>query len=65
VPVRWRPWYLLNPMAGIVDGFRRAILEGMPPDPVAIGAAVGVTAVLLPLAYVWFTYVEATMADLI
>jgi lipopolysaccharide transport system permease protein len=65
VPVRWRPWYLLNPMAGIVDSFRRAILEGMPPDPVAIGAAVGVTAVLLPLAYVWFTYVEATMADLI
>jgi lipopolysaccharide transport system permease protein len=65
VPVGWRPWYLLNPMAGIVDGFRRVILDGAPPDPVAIGAAVGITVVLLPLAYVWFKYVEATMADLI
>ncbi len=26
VPVQWRPFYFLNPMAGVIDGFRWAIL---------------------------------------
>ena len=28
VPAAWRPFYMLNPMAGIIDGFRGAVLEG-------------------------------------
>ena len=63
VPAGLRPWYDLNPMVGIVDGFRRAILDGLPPDPGATLASVAVVAVLLPAAYVWFVHVEATMAD--
>jgi lipopolysaccharide transport system permease protein len=65
VPERFREWYVLNPMVGIVDGFRRAVLDGLPPDPAAITASVVAVAVLLPAAYVWFTHVEATMADVI
>jgi lipopolysaccharide transport system permease protein len=63
VPEGIRRWYILNPTVGIVDGFRRAILDGLPPDPTAITASVIGVAVLLPTAYVWFTHVEATMAD--
>lgn len=65
VPAAWRGWYVLNPMAGIVDGFRRAILDGAPPDPSALGASVLAVALLLPAAYVWFKHVDATVADLI
>jgi lipopolysaccharide transport system permease protein len=65
VPDTWMGWYVLNPMAGIVDGFRRAILNGTTPDPLALGASAAAVVVLLPVAYLWFKHVEATMADLI
>ncbi|HXH06724.1 MAG TPA: ABC transporter permease [Vicinamibacterales bacterium] len=57
--------YLLNPMAGYVDGFRRAVVLGAPPDPLALALAAGVSAVLLAGAYVWFKYLERTMADVV
>jgi lipopolysaccharide transport system permease protein len=65
VPEQWRTWYVLNPMVGIVDSFRRAVLDGVSPDPVALGWSVLVTLVVLPIAYVWFKHVETTMADVI
>jgi ABC-type polysaccharide/polyol phosphate export permease len=52
-------------MAGVVDSFRRAVLEGTAPDPVAFGSACLITSVALPAAYAWFKHVDATMADLI
>lgn len=63
VPAGIRTWYDLNPMVGIVDGFRRAVLDGLPPDPTPTMASVIVVALLLPAAYLWFSHVEATMAD--
>jgi lipopolysaccharide transport system permease protein len=65
VPQAWRGFYQLNPMVGIVDAFRRAVLEGQAPDPSAFGTAVAITAVILPAAYIWFKYAEANMADVI
>jgi len=65
VPARWRAWYVLNPMVGIVDTFRRAVLEGTGPDLAALTASIVVVAVLLPAAYLAFKHVEATMADYI
>ena len=65
VPHAWRSWYLLNPMVGIVDSFRRAVIEGTAPDSAALTASVVTTAALLPVAYLWFKHVEATMADLL
>lgn len=62
-PAWLRPWYLLNPMAAVVDGFRRAVLGGGPPDWALTAAAAGVTAVALPAAYVLFKQVDATLAD--
>jgi lipopolysaccharide transport system permease protein len=65
VPAAWRFFYTLNPMAGIIDGFRGAVLEGRAPDPAALGSAFAVVIVGLPIAYLWFKHVDATMADLV
>ena len=65
VPAAWRPFYLLNPMAGVIDAFRDVLLRGHAPSPMPIAFAVAVTAVALPAAYVLFKRTEATMADIV
>ena len=65
VPPAWRDWYLLNPLAGIVSSFRDILLRQTAPDPYPLGIACAVTAIVLPLAYLFFKHAEATMADLI
>jgi len=65
LPESWRAWYLLNPMAGIVSSCRDILLRGAAPDPVPLRLALIVTAIALPLAYLFFKRAEATMADLI
>ena len=32
VPERWRSLYVLNPMAGIIEGFRSVLVKGLMPD---------------------------------
>jgi lipopolysaccharide transport system permease protein len=65
VPPQWRPWYLLNPIAGVVASSRNILLRGVPPDAEPLLVACTVTAVALPLAYLFFKRAEATMADVI
>ena len=55
--------YTLNPMAGVIDTFRRAVILHQAPDYAAFGIAVAVAALLLPAAYVYFTYAQLTVAD--
>ena len=57
--------YILNPMAGIVDTFRRAVVLHQPPDLPALAMSALVVAVIVPAAYVYFKYVELTMADVV
>jgi homopolymeric O-antigen transport system permease protein len=65
VPAAWREWYLLNPMAGIVSSFRDILLRQAAPDSHPLAVACAVTAILLPIAYLFFKRAEATMADVI
>lgn len=65
VPAAWRDWYLLNPLAGIVSSFRDVLLRHTAPDPYPLGIACLVTAIALPVSYLFFKHAEATMADLI
>jgi len=65
VPERWQALYRLNPMVGIVESFRRVILQGAPPDLHALGVSALVTVALLPAAFIYFKHVEATVADII
>ena len=57
--------YTLNPLAGIIDTFRRAVVLHQTPDYAALGIAAIIAALLLPAAYVYFKYTELTMADTI
>jgi len=57
--------YLFNPMAGIVDTFRRSLLLHQAPDAYAFGMSIIVAVAVLPAAYMYFKYVELTMADVV
>jgi lipopolysaccharide transport system permease protein len=65
VPERLRGFYALNPLVGVIENFRRVMLQGTPPDLYSLGISALVAAVLLPAAYLYFKRVEATMADII
>lgn len=65
VPERFRVFYELNPMVGVIENFRRVVLQGVPPDFNSLGVAAGVSLLMLPFAYAYFKHVEATMADVI
>ena len=57
--------YTLNPMASVVDTFRRAVVLHQSPDLPALAMSALVVAVIVPAAYVYFKYVELTMADVV
>jgi len=57
--------YVMNPLAGIIDTFRRGLLLNQSPDFAALGAAIAVVVVLLPAAYAYFKHAELTMADVV
>jgi lipopolysaccharide transport system permease protein len=64
VPERLRPLLGLNPMAGVVEGFRWALLDGPAPGALLpVSAAVTLLALALGLAY--FLRVERSFADVI
>jgi len=65
VPQRFRGWYVLNPLVGVIENFRRVVLQGVEPDYHSLAVSAIVAAILLPLTYLYFKRVEATMADVI
>ena len=46
VPAAYRPWFMLNPMTGLVESFRRAVVHGTAPDLQMFGVPLLMTAVL-------------------
>jgi lipopolysaccharide transport system permease protein len=66
VPEKWRLLYSLNPMVGVIDGFRWCILGGnVPIDWRAFGISIAVTAFFLWLGIRQFRKTEKSFADLI
>lgn len=64
VPERWRPLYGLNPMAGVVEGFRWALLGSKPPG-VMLAVSVGVVVLLLVGGLYYFRRMEQQFADVV
>ena len=63
VPERWRWLYGLNPMAGVIDGFRWALTgHGQPPGRLLLASAFAVLVVLLGGLF-FFQRMEGTIAD--
>jgi lipopolysaccharide transport system permease protein len=66
LPERWRALYSLNPMVGIIDGFRWTILgDRVLLDPTALVVSATVTVVLLATGVWYFRRMERSFADVI
>ena len=65
VPEQWRSVYSLNPMVGVIEGFRWALLGKAPPDFSFLTLSAGVVLVILYGGYLFFRKLEQTFADVI
>ena len=65
VPERWRLLYSLNPMAGVIEGFRWALLGNENFDAQVVAVSAFAVATLLVPAAIFFRNTERTFADLI
>lgn len=65
VPERWRLLYSLNPMVGVIEGFRWALLGGANPEWLTVAVSALVVVALLVGGVVYFKKMELTFADVI
>lgn len=65
VPERWKLLYGLNPMAGVIEGFRWALLGKSAPDPVVMSMSIVVFVGVLIVGFAYFNKMERDFADVI
>jgi lipopolysaccharide transport system permease protein len=65
IPPRFVPYYYVNPMVGIIDGYRRVLLQGESPLPEAFLTSAIVAIVVFILGYSAFKHAEPMFGDLI
>lgn len=65
IPQKWRLLYSLNPMVGVIEGFRWAMLGKERPDFAVMAMGVVVASVLLLVGLVYFKRTERFFADII
>ncbi len=65
VPEKWRLLYSLNPMAGVIEGFRWALLGKQSPDFRVMAVSTAVILVLLLGGVIYFRQTERTFADVV
>jgi lipopolysaccharide transport system permease protein len=65
VPERWRPLYGLNPMAGVVEGFRWALLGTKQPPGAMLVVSISVVVALLIGGLYYFRRMEQEFADVV
>jgi len=65
VPQRWQWLYGLNPMAGVIEGFRWALTgHGQPPD-IMLAVSGGMVLLLVASGLAFFHRMEGTIADVV
>ncbi len=65
VPAKWRWLYGLNPMAGVIDGFRWSLTgKGTPPGHLML-ISIGVVVAVLLTGLGYFQKMETTVADVV
>lgn len=65
VPAEWKALYSLNPMVGVIEGFRWAVFDRGHPDFASLGIGLAVIVVMLVLGLIYFRNQERNFADVI
>jgi lipopolysaccharide transport system permease protein len=65
IPDKWRFFYSLNPMVGVIDGFRWCIYGSTPPDWMNLAVSSFVLLLLFISGLFYFRKMERTFADII
>ena len=65
VPAQWRGWIALNPLSGVIEGVRSAVLYGREPDWSLLAVSASLTLVSLAGAFVLFKRLDRYFADVI
>jgi lipopolysaccharide transport system permease protein len=65
VPERWRMWIAVNPLSGIVEGFRAALVYGREPDWPLLALSTALTVGVLVGAWLLFKRLDRFFADVI
>jgi len=65
VPAKYRFIYMLNPLAVIIDGFRRVVVQGEAPNIFYLAISVLLIGGLFALSYFYFKRMEMKFADII
>ena len=65
VPEKWRSLYMLNPMVGVIEGFRNVLLKSSAPPWEPLVASVAVTVILLAVSWPLFRRLSAYFADVL
>jgi lipopolysaccharide transport system permease protein len=65
VPERWRLLYFLNPMAAVIDNYRRVLILDAAPDFIALILALAISVLLFVLGFWVFRKLEPSFADII
>ena len=65
IPEKWRALYSLNPMVGIIEGFRWSLLGTGRPDLAAVGISLAVITLALLGGILYFRRMERSFADVI
>jgi lipopolysaccharide transport system permease protein len=65
VPADWQPLYALNPMVGVVEGFRWALLDKAAPSPLMVAVSTLAVLTILISGLFYFRRTERTFADLV
>ncbi|HRK62934.1 MAG TPA: ABC transporter permease [Terricaulis sp.] len=65
VPKEWQMLYSLNPMVGVIEGFRWAVFDKGEPNFMALGMSAIIIVVLMAGGLIFFRRMERTFADVI
>ncbi len=65
VPEGWRTLYALNPMVGLIEGFRNVILQASPPPITELSYSAGVIVLMMMLAWPLFRWLSQYFADVL
>jgi lipopolysaccharide transport system permease protein len=65
VPEKWRGWIALNPLTGVIEGFRSAAIYGREPDWTLLAVSTTLTLALLAGSFFMFKRLDRYFADVI